>query len=100
MNRRTVTFAPEARDDLIKLGDWITERAGAQVAMNYVERVMAYCADFETSGERGQRRDDLRPGLRVVGFERRIAIAFTVSSTEVAILRLYYGGQNWTGPQR
>jgi len=33
--------------------------------------------------------------LRVVGFERRIAIAFIVSSTEVTILRFYYGGRNW-----
>ena len=56
---------------------------------------MAYCADFEASAERGQRRDDLRPGLRVVGFERRIASAFTVSATEVTVLRFYYGGQNW-----
>lgn len=100
MKRRVVAFAPEARDDLIKLGDWITERAGAEVALNYIERVMSYCAGFEIGGERGQRRDDLRPGLRVVGFERRIAIAFTVSSTEVTILRFYYGGQNWAGPQR
>lgn len=100
MKGRTVAFAPEARDDLVKLGDWIAERAGAQVALNYIERVMTYCASFETSGERGQRRDDLRPGLRVVGFERRIAIAFTVSSTEVTILRFYYGGQNWADSQR
>ena len=55
----------------------------------------AYCNGFEFAGERGQRRDDLRPGLRVVGFERRIAIAFVVSDSEVTILRLYYGGQNW-----
>lgn len=95
MKRRIVTFAPEARDDLIKLGDWIAERAGAEVALNYIECVMTYCAGFETSGERGQRRDDLRPGLRVVGFERRIAIAFTVSVTEITVLRFYYGGQNW-----
>lgn len=95
MKRRTVVFAPEARDDLVKLGDWIAERADVETALNYVERVMTYCAGFGTSGERGRRRDDLRPGLRVVGFERRIALAFTVSPTEVTILRFYYGGQNW-----
>ena len=33
MKRRIVTFAPEARDDLIKLGDWIAERAGAEIAL-------------------------------------------------------------------
>lgn len=98
MKRRTVAFAPEARDDLIKLGDWIAERAAPRIALNYIQRVMTYCSDFETSGERGQRRDDLRAGLRVVGFERGIAIAFTVSAPEVTILRFYYGGQNWDAP--
>jgi hypothetical protein len=38
------------------------------------------------------------PVLRVVGFERRVAIAFTVTPTEVTILRFYYGGQNWGAP--
>lgn len=97
MRRRTVAFAPEARSDLLRLGDWIAERAGVDVALSYIERLELYCASFETAGERGQRRDDIRTGLRVVGFERRVAIAFTVSNTEVTILRLYYGGQNWTG---
>lgn len=97
MKRRTVTFAPEARDDLIQLGDWIAERAGIDAALAYIDRLEAYCIGFETSGERGQRRDDIRPGLRVTGFEHRIAIAFTVSAAEVTILRLYYGGRNWSG---
>jgi toxin ParE1/3/4 len=96
LKRRTVTFTPEARNDLLHLGDWIAERAGVDVALNYIERLEAYCAGFETAGERGQQRDDIRPGLRVVGFERRVAIAFTVSDIEVTILRLYYGGQNWS----
>jgi len=96
LKRRTVVFAPEARNDLLRLGDWIAERAGIDVALNYLERLEAYCTGFEIAGARGQRRDDIRAGLRVVGFERRVAIAFTVSTTEVTILRLYYGGQNWT----
>jgi toxin ParE1/3/4 len=33
--------------------------------------------------------------LRVVGFEKRITIAFMVSDHSVTILRLFYGGQNW-----
>ena len=65
------------------------------MALNYIERLETYCAGFENAGERGQRRDDIRAGLRIVGFEQRVAIAFTVSNTEVTILRLYYGGQNW-----
>lgn len=95
MIRRTVTFTPQAYNDLLDIGDGIAERAGTDVAQSYIERLEAYCLGFEFAGERGQRRDDLRPGIRVVGFDRRVAIVFTLSETEVTILRLYYGGQNW-----
>lgn len=95
MRRRTVAFTPQARSDLFSIGDWIAERAGVDVALSYVERLEAYCNGFEFAGERGRRRDDLRPGLRVVGFERRVAIVFAVSGDEVTILRLHYGGRNW-----
>lgn len=47
--------------------------------------------------ERGTLRDDLRPSLRVIGFERRAAIAFRVSAETVAILRILYGGRNLEG---
>jgi toxin ParE1/3/4 len=95
LKRRTVVFAPEARHDLLELGDWIAERAGAGTALNYIARLEAYCLGFEVSAERGRRRDDIRPGLRITGFERRVTIAFAVTETEVTILGLYYGGRNW-----
>lgn len=97
MKRRTVAYSPEARHDLIDLGDWIAEHAGTDVALNYIERLEAYCSTFEFSGEGGQRRDDIRSGLRIVGFEKRVAIAFVVTDSEVTILRPYYGGRHWLG---
>jgi toxin ParE1/3/4 len=94
LKRRTVVFSPEARADLLCLLDWIAERAGNKVALAYINRLEAYCQGFEFASERGHRRDDIRPGLRVVGFERRVAITFTVDPLEVTILRLYYGGRD------
>jgi plasmid stabilization system protein ParE len=44
--------------------------------------------------DRGTRRDDLCPGLRVMGFERRVLIAFQINSGSVAILRILYGGRS------
>jgi toxin ParE1/3/4 len=69
-----------------------------EVAQSYVARIEAYCSGFEFAGERGRRHDDVRPGMRVVGFERRVGIAFIASDDEIRILRLYYGGQNWQRP--
>jgi toxin ParE1/3/4 len=41
------------------------------------------------------RRDDIRPGLRTIGFERRATIAFQVKRAEVVIVRIFYGGQDY-----
>jgi toxin ParE1/3/4 len=95
LKRRAVIFSPEARRDLFQLYDWIAERAGEEVALGYIERLESYCLNFEVAPHRGRRRDDIRPGLRIVGFERRVTIAFIVEASTVFILRLYYGGQDW-----
>jgi plasmid stabilization system protein ParE len=48
-----------------------------------------------TFPERGTRRDDLLPGLRTIGFERRVTIAFVVTPDTVLIEGIYYGGQDF-----
>jgi toxin ParE1/3/4 len=44
-----------------------------------------------TFPERGTRRDDILPGLRTIGFERRATIAFRVLKTRVEIVSLPMG---------
>ena len=97
MKHRRVIFSPEAENDLVRLSSWIAERAGSAVAVAaaYVDRLAEYCLGFEIFAERGRRREDIRPGLRIVGFERRIAVAFVVEPAQVKILRLLYGGQQF-----
>lgn len=97
MKRREVFFSPEARDDVDRLYDWIAAAAGPRRAAKYIDRLEAYCLSFDFASERGTRRDDIREGLRIVGFERRITIAFYVENDRVTILRLFYGGTNWEG---
>jgi toxin ParE1/3/4 len=92
---RTVTFAPEAEADLGALYNWVADRAGPTVALGYVERLHGSCLSLGLASERGTRRDDIRPGLRTIGFERRVTIAFKVDPGNVLILRLFYGGQDW-----
>ena len=95
MKRRIVEFSEDANADLAALYDWIADAASPAIAMGYIERLEAYCNKFDLGSERGHSRDDLRPGLRIVGFERRVTIAFTVETERVIILRLFYGGRNW-----
>jgi toxin ParE1/3/4 len=94
---REVIFAPEAQEDLLRLYDYIEERSGPERAHDYSSRVLTYCLSFVTFPERGLRRDDLRPGLRVIGFARRVTIAFHVTPDAITIDRLFYGGRDWEG---
>jgi toxin ParE1/3/4 len=63
--------------------------------LSYVERLEIWCLGFDLASERGHSRDDVRPGLRIIGFERRATIAFAVEADRVTILRLFHGGQDW-----
>lgn len=65
--------------------------------MAYVERIENACRSLDLASNRGQARDDIRPGLRIVGFERRMTIAFTIAADRVTILRIFPGGRNWEG---
>ena len=96
MKRRAVEIADEARADLLALYDWIAEAASPAVALSYVNRLETYILRFEYASERGHLREDVRPSLRIVGFEHRVTIAFMVEDNRVVILRVFYGGQNWT----
>ncbi|RUU82581.1 MAG: type II toxin-antitoxin system RelE/ParE family toxin [Mesorhizobium sp.] len=95
MKRRHIVLLPEALADLRWIYDTIEIAAGNVTAIRYIERNEAYCQGLDYASKRGTRRDDLRPGLRVVGFERRVTVTFTVESDQVVIFRVFYGGANW-----
>jgi toxin ParE1/3/4 len=95
MKRRAVVLSPEAQGDLLRLYDWIAGVAGSTVAIRYIDRLEGCCLRLDTASERGRRRDDICAGLRIIGFEKRVTIAFTIEEDNVTILRLFYGGQDW-----
>lgn len=97
MKARAVVTSPRAKADLQWIYDVVEAATNPATALHYVERIAAFCQRLEHGGERGSRRDDVRPGLRVVGFERRITVAFMVEPERVVILRLFYGGADWEG---
>lgn len=92
--RYRIRFAPEARRDLENLYVYIAKEAGPDRALAYVERIEKFCVGFADFPERGILRNDLFPGLRVVGFERRISVAFAVVADAVIFYRFLYGGRD------
>jgi toxin ParE1/3/4 len=92
MRRFDVSFRPQAEADLHAIYRYIAEAAGAGVAGTYIDRIETTCMSLGTFPKRGAPRDDIRPGLRIVGFERRATIVFQVGIAEVVIVRIFHGG--------
>ena len=95
MKQRAVIYSAKAGDDLDWIYDAIADASSALTADRYDQRIRAFCENLGNGSERGSRRHDLRPGLRVIGFERRVTVAFIVEPHQVVILRVFYGGANW-----
>jgi toxin ParE1/3/4 len=89
-----VAFAETAKADLDDIFAWIADQAGLEVALAYTSRIERFCRQMTPFPLRGTLRDDIRPGLRTLGFERRATIAFTVRGDEVIILRILYAGRS------
>ena len=91
---REVVFSPEALGDLFSLYDYIAASSGAGRAQGYTDRIVAHCLGLVTFPERGTRREDLRPGLRITTYRRRVTVAFHIGPTTVTIDRILYGGRD------
>ena len=90
-----VSYRIEAEDDLDTIFSFILNAGGSSVvAYNFTERIRAYCNSFVTFPNRGTLRDDLYPGARLIGFERRVTIAFTVTDETILIIRIFYAGRD------
>ena len=91
-----VLFSPEAEEQLVALYGYIADAASPDIALRYTEAIVRHCESLHTFPLRGTLRDDIRPGLRITNFKKRIVIAFTVDTQarEVSIIGLFYGGQD------
>lgn len=93
--KHKVIFQDLALRDLQSLYVFIRDTQNSPLtAVNYIRRIQAYCEKLSLFPNRGTRRDDLRSGLRMIGFERRVSIAFTVTDDAVQIARIFYGGRD------
>lgn len=90
-----VSYSSRAIAQLEALYAYIADDAGALRAQDFVSSIVEYCEGLDTFSNRGTRRDDIRLGLRIVAFRRRVTIAFTVDAQTVTILGVFYGGQDY-----
>ncbi|HEX3659971.1 MAG TPA: type II toxin-antitoxin system RelE/ParE family toxin [Acidobacteriaceae bacterium] len=93
----TVVFTPEAEAQLIELYGYIAAEASPEIAARFTDGIVTYCESLHTFPARGNRRDDIRPGLRITSYRKRVAIAFNVDDDRVNIIGVFYGGQDYEG---
>lgn len=63
--------------------------------LRYTEAIVSYCESLSIFPQRGMKRDDVRPGLRITHYKKRAVIAFAVDAGWVSILGIFYGGQDY-----
>jgi len=88
-------IAPEAREQLRSIYRFIAEQSGPITAVGFTRAIVTQCRSLTTFPHRGTRRDDLRPGLRVVGFRRSVAILFEVGADTLKVAGIFYGSRDY-----
>ena len=90
-----VIISAGANRQLRQIAQYITDNTSAATADRFIDDIVDYCMGFDMFPMRGIARDDLRPGVRIVGFNRRASVAFTVDADTVTIVAVFYRGQNY-----
>lgn len=94
MSQYRVVFRQEALEQLEELYEFIADAGSPENAADFTESIVSFCETLASFPLRGTTRDDLRPGLRTIGFRRRVVVAFAVIDTTVAIVGIFYGGRD------
>jgi toxin ParE1/3/4 len=94
---RSVVSAPEALADLRSLYNIIADASLPGSALACIKELRQYCLSVADFPERGTRRDSIRPGLRTLGYRRRVMVVFHITDAAVVIDRLLYGGSDIEG---
>jgi plasmid stabilization system protein ParE len=91
----TVVFSPEAETQLIELYGYIAAEASPDIAARFTDGIVTYCESLSTLSLRGVKRDDVRPGMRITNYRRRVVVAFDVEADRINIIGIFYGGQDY-----
>lgn len=65
------------------------------MAAGYSDAVVSFCEGLATFPRQGVSRDDIRPGLRVISYRRRVVIAYAELNDRVSIIGVFYGGRDF-----
>jgi plasmid stabilization system protein ParE len=102
-DRYQVLENTEVLRDYVAIAIYVERWTGDRVlADRTVDTIRGFIRSLAAFPHRGTPRDDLRPGLRVIPFKKRTAIAFEIDEPArcIIILRVFYAGQDYEAIMR
>jgi toxin ParE1/3/4 len=90
-----VVYTPEAETQLLELYIHLAAADSPDIATRYTDKPLTFCDGLATFPNRGSERNDIRPGLRTIGYRRRVTVAFDVTDETVTIHGTFYGGRDF-----
>jgi hypothetical protein len=90
-----VIFSPQAKKQLARLARYIARASSPKTAEQYTKEIVFFCQSLRAFPLRTQARDDIRPGMRITNYEKRVTIVLSVKADLVSILGIYYAGQDY-----
>lgn len=93
-----VSLKPDAIEDLAHIYLFIVDESGfPDRAWNYIEKLRDKCLALQRAPIRGQKRDDLRPNLRIVSIDKNAVAALEIDEANrtVTILNIFYAGEDY-----
>ncbi|MCU9995929.1 type II toxin-antitoxin system RelE/ParE family toxin [Mobiluncus mulieris] len=93
---KKVVYSARAEQQLWELQDYIAVKSGfLDVGESFISEIVDFCDSMGELPLLGTLHEDLRPGLRIVGFRRRVVIAYVARAKRIEILGVFYGGQDY-----
>ena|SRR5688572_19285861 len=92
----TAVLDRDAEADLSNIRAHLESAVSAAFADAFIDQVFSYFAGYSDFPYRGTMRDDVRPGVRLVGWRKILTIAFKISepTEKVVILGVFYRGRD------
>ena len=79
MTHHRITFRTEALEQLEEIYDYIAAAGSPGNAAGFTESIISFREGLADFPYRGMARDDLRPGLRTIGYKKSTMIAYATS---------------------
>ena len=92
-----VELSPRAQKNIEKLEEYLGDRFYPANAERFIDRLLRALESLALAPYRGTSRDDLRTGIRTVGFERKATIYFKVVGDKVIIVSVKFRGRTRGG---